>query len=143
MPVPACRENKPMNKPVWRRLSVGQSERNIERRYILIFVFIFSIIIGLVARPLPVTAGHVVASEQSQSPAPTPTPVSNTAGSNARSFPILAILVFLAPLAYLAWHSRGQKTPITTGSCGAPVVDGNKRPFQIFDDERPPKNQAK
>lgn len=141
MRMPAFRVNKSMNKTVRPRLSKGNDF--FGWRCVLIFILTFSIISGLAALSLPATASSIVANEQNQSPAPTPSAAPNASGNTARSLPFLAIVVLLAPLAYLAWHSRGSKTPITTGSCGAPVVDGDKRPFQIFDDEAPLEDKRK
>ncbi len=56
-----------------------------------------------------------------------------------RVSPVVGILVLLVPLAYLAWKSRGAKQPkITAASC-LPVIDEDKRPFQIPEDEPPAK----
>lgn len=141
MHIPAFRVNKSMNKTVQPRPSKGKEF--FWRRCVLIFMLTFSIVSGLAALSLPATASSMVANEQNQSPAPTPTADPNASGNTPRSLPFLAIVVLLAPLAYLAWHSRGSKTPIATGSCGAPVVDGYKRPFQIFDDEAPLEDKRK
>lgn len=84
--------------------------------------------------PDPVMAGASLQVTENLQAGPTPTPVQTSPSSNGRTSPVVGILVLLAPLLFIAWKSRGVKEPKITASCCAPVIDENKRPFQIRED---------
>ena len=67
-------------------------------------------------------------------PSPTLVPA-DTKGRSTPTSPVVGILVLLAPLVLIAWKSRGKKEPKSTASCCAPVIDENKRPFKIHDEQ--------
>jgi hypothetical protein len=72
-----------------------------------------------------------------KTPQPAAQPQPNAAASETTSpdgttrvSPVVGILVLLAPLAYLAWKSRGAKQPKIAAAACLPVIDENKPPSQ-------------
>jgi len=97
----------------------------------------------LLILPAPAVLGASMQIEANQKADPTPIPqVSQMENASSRS-PVVGVLVLLAPLVFLAWRSRGVKQPKIIASCCVPVIDENKRPFQIVEDEQEPAGQDK
>lgn len=89
--------------------------------------------LGLFAGSPPIHAagarGDLQAAEQPGEPTPAP-----AEGAGGGVSPVVCILVLLAPLAFIAWKSRGKKQPaITSGAC-LPVIDESKQPFRIHEE---------
>jgi hypothetical protein len=107
-------------------------------------VLMLLVVLALTAGWLPGSPASVEASAPPQTgvsleAGPTPVPGSEAAGGTASTSPVIGILILLAPLVFLVWKSRKGKNTKITASCCLPVVDENDRPFQIPEDEQPPR----
>ena len=106
-----------------------------ERLMTILLVMILLTAIWQLGHPAPVVASTLFQSEERLVSEPTPSPSFEGAESTPRTSPVIGILVLLAPLVFIAWRSWGVKEPKITASCCAPVIDENKRPFQIQEDQ--------
>ncbi|HEX2996843.1 MAG TPA: hypothetical protein VHP14_18625 [Anaerolineales bacterium] len=108
----------------------GLLKKGLPVRFLLLIIILASSL--LIQQPGPVVAGSFSPANEGNptSPTPTPTDPEPTRGTS----PVVGILVLLAPLVFIVWKSRGLKEPKVTASCCAPVIDENKRPFQIEED---------
>lgn len=102
------------------------------RRLVAAVIVLAALAAGFwLASPSPVMADAL---QQSGGSGETQAAPATETTSTFRPVTILGILILLAPLVFQAWKSRGKKEPDIKASCCAPVVDPNKRPFQIQDD---------
>lgn len=108
--------------------------------FILIFIALAAGI--LLTRPAPAAADAGAQPCARIQTAPTATPPAASGQSGPRTSPLIGILVLLAPLAFMVWKSRGAKEAKITAACCLPVIDENKRPFQIEEDEPAPNKSS-
>jgi hypothetical protein len=112
-------------------LAIFLKKRMATRLLLVIILLASSLLIQLTQ---PVFAGSFGPANDGNPSTPTSTPPSQGPDQTTTTSPLVGILVLLAPLVLIAWKSRGLKEPKVTASCCAPVIDENKRPFQIHED---------
>lgn len=124
-----------INKITVSLTKINNRSRKTMLHLLIILVAMVTITGWLNTHPNPVMADARLQVMQDSQAELTPTPSPSSTGSTIRTSPVIGILVLLAPLVFLAWKSRGVKEPKTVASCCVPVIDGNKRPFQIQEEE--------
>jgi hypothetical protein len=107
-------------------------KKRLAARILLLIILLASSLLMQLTQP--VFADSISPSSEGNPATPTTIPASHNSDQTVTTSPLVGVLVLLAPLVFIAWKSRGLKEPKVTASCCAPVIDENKRPFQIQED---------
>lgn len=107
-------------------------KKRLAARLLLVSILLASSLLMQLTQPA--FADSISPSSEGNPTTPTTTPMSRNSDQTVTTSTLVGVLVLLAPLVFIAWKSRGLKEPKVTASCCAPVIDENKRPFQIQED---------